>query len=231
MNITTNIELRSPLSVHESEIVKSNITNSDFFIQKAEIEINNEETTTELYASMKYQKEGKYLISIRSKSGIEVVRIFLTNDTILANDRINKKVYCGSASYIKNKYGISFRSLPVIFGDFIEVDNPGKVIIDCIDGRGVFSDNIGEKALMMTIDCKEMKIIESSISSENGVNRIKIKYDDFHKYGNVIYPSVIQIVESKTKSDIRIEIKKLVSDTEEKMIFIPGSNYESIMLK
>jgi hypothetical protein len=230
-SITANIDLGSPSSISENEIVKRNITNNDFSIQKAEVKVNAEETRTDLVASIKYQKEGKYLISIRSKSGIEVVRIFLTNDTILANDRIHKKIYCGSAAYMEDKYGISFRSLPLIFGDFIDVDGAGKEIIDCKEGKGVFLNNMGEKALTMTIDCREGKVIGSVINSENGDSRLEIKYKNFHKYENMIYPAVINIIETKTGSYIRIEIKKIVFNTVEKLIFIPGSNYESIMLK
>ena len=39
-------------------------------------------------ATIKYELPDKYLISIRSKAGIEAARIFITKDTVLINDRI-----------------------------------------------------------------------------------------------------------------------------------------------
>jgi hypothetical protein len=230
-NNTANVDFRSPSYISGSEIGRKNITNNDFFIQKADIKINSEETNTELIASIKYQKEGKYLISIRSKSGLEIARLFLTDDTILANDRIHKKIYYGSVSYMEFKYGISFRSLPVIFGDFIDADSVDLKRIDCREGKGALSDNIEEKAMTVTIDCKERKIINSIIKYESGDSRLEIKYENFKKFEDISYPAVISLVESKTKSDIRIEIKKIVFNTGEQLIFIPGSNYEYIMLK
>ena len=57
----------------------------------------------------------KFLISIKSHTGIEVARIFLTGDSIMINDRINKKLYYGSTSYLKNKYGLTTAVFPVIW--------------------------------------------------------------------------------------------------------------------
>ena len=73
-----------------------NITNKDFNIIKAEIDISTDNEKQKLLGSIKYKTPETYLISIRNKSGIEAARILITSDTIMINDRINKKLYYGN---------------------------------------------------------------------------------------------------------------------------------------
>ena len=101
-------------------IENQNLTKRNFFIQKAEIEILSEEENQKLIASIKFIYPDQYLISLKSKTGIEAARIFITDDTVLINDRINRKLYFGKPAQLKNKYGISPAVLPVVLGDFIK---------------------------------------------------------------------------------------------------------------
>ena len=68
---------------------------------------------------LKFEYPDKYLISIKSRTGIEGARIYISEDTILFNDRINKKMYYGSSLYLKRKYGLTTNFLPLIFGDIV----------------------------------------------------------------------------------------------------------------
>jgi hypothetical protein len=88
-------------------VSQQNITNSGFFIEKAEIEINNDKGKEKFIANIKFELPDKYLISLKSRSGIEGARIYLSKDTILVNDRINQIEYYGTSFYIRKKYGFS----------------------------------------------------------------------------------------------------------------------------
>ena len=60
-----------------------NITNTDFYIQKAEIEFTNKDNRQKFLCSIKYQRPDKYLISIKSRTGIEGARIYVSEDSII----------------------------------------------------------------------------------------------------------------------------------------------------
>ena len=77
----------------------------------------------------------KYLVSIKSNTGIEIARIYLTEDSVMLNDRLNKKLYYGSASDLKKKYGLTTAILPVIIGDYVNDGKSDEESQNCIDGR------------------------------------------------------------------------------------------------
>ena len=74
---------------------RQNITSRGFNIQKAEIEFNNQYGNQKFLASIKFEYPEKYLISLKSRTGIEGVRVFINKDSVFVNDRINKKLYIG----------------------------------------------------------------------------------------------------------------------------------------
>ncbi|MCX6332885.1 MAG: DUF4292 domain-containing protein [Bacteroidia bacterium] len=217
--------------LREAQIEEKNLSNRSFTIQKAEIELDNNGKWVYLIANMRYSREGKYLISIRSKSGIEIGRIFITNDTILANDRVNKKLYYGSARYLESKYGISFGSIPVILGDLMIISERKNEKVECKNGEAKFSERANGRIMDYTVNCDEKKINLAKLNGINGGGSIEIKFRNFLSRGDVTYPGAIEIWENKSQPKIRIEIKKVELDNVEELRFIPGANYEEVMIK
>lgn len=210
-------------------IKKQNITLNKFYIQKAEIEISSQEGTQKVLGSVKFEKPGKYLISIKSNTGIEIARIFISEDTILINDRINRKQYYGSTQFLKSKYGITASVLPVLFGDFIDdnlYDNKSICTDDKLDRIGLI-DGIKIKYI---IDCKKEKIISAIPMKRMSEHNIEIKYSDFFKNGNIISPGEIEINDFLKKIKINIKIKRIESGWNGNVEFISGSRYELIPL-
>lgn len=228
---TVSYEDKSGVTVYEKDLAERNLTNNNFYIQKAEIQFDNNGESVNLLATLKYQKEGKYLISVRTKSGLEVVRILLTNDTILANDRINKKLFRGSTLYLESKYGISFKTLPVILGDYIFDNTLKEEIVDCNNGKAEFYRYSGNKKIIYQINCKEKKVEVASFNSETGEGKIEVRLGDFTGEGNYVYAGTCEIIDNKSNSEIKIDIKKIEFNTDDNLKFIPGNNYEEILLK
>ncbi len=56
--------------VSNEEIRELNLTNNDFNVIKAEIKIINNDEKEKLIGNIKYESGGKYLISIRNKTGM-----------------------------------------------------------------------------------------------------------------------------------------------------------------
>jgi hypothetical protein len=211
-------------------IKNQNITTNNFFIKKAEIEISTQERTQKILGSLKFKKPDKYLISLKSREGIEAARIFISDDTILINDRISRKQYYGSSKYLKTKYGISAAVLPVIIGDYISDtlsdSNPTK----CSGGKMDIDGIVSEIKIRYVIDCKKGKSILVITGNSLNEGGIEIQYDDFFKKGNIITPGKIGIKDTKRKTKIEIKIQKIESPWNGNVEFIPGNRYEIIQL-
>jgi hypothetical protein len=212
-----------------TDLKESNISKNDFFITKAEIEILNNGEKQKFIASLKFKNPEIYLISLRNNAGIEGARIFITKDTILINDRINRKLYYGSARYIKSKYGITTSTIPVIIGDFIHKEEDKITELECSNNRSEVSERNEEKEIKYIIDCRERKISETKII--HGTEGIILLFSRFINYNNRHYPQIIKIEDLKQELQINIKIQKIEFNLIEKVDLIPGKEYEKVILK
>lgn len=211
-----------------STVIKQNISNTNFFIQKAEVEIINGENTESFLASVKYIAAGTYLISLRGKSGIEAARIYITPDTVLVNERINRQLLFGKPAYLEKKFGIPVELVPIVFGDFITGNKNSENVSPCENDRLKLERNVQGVNIIYTVDCRKGKIISATREGSINGRLADFKYGKFLNEGEGFFPSEIQL--DYLGSIMKIRIVKFESPWEGSIEFIPGNNYEQIEL-
>jgi Domain of unknown function (DUF4292) len=216
-------------NIYES-IVNQNVTARNFFIEKADFKIVSGGGEESGIGTIKFMMPDKYLISIKSRTGIEIARIFLTEDSIMLNDRLNKKLYYGSASYLKSKYGLTTAILPVILGDCINDEIPDRDRLTCKEGKINLDAIIKDIRIKYVVDCKYGKSILTLPANGNNSNGLKIEYGKFFRSNGINIPGIIDISESQTNTRIEIKIQKIIFPWEGSLEFIPGKQYEKIHL-
>lgn len=209
---------------------KQNITNEGFFIEKAEIEIFSQEGKEKYLASIKFEKSGKYLISIRSRSGIEGARIYISDDSLLVNDRIHKKLYSGNSFYLKKKYGIAPGLIPLILGDLILNNNYAEKKDSCIGNKIKMDCYVKGVRLNYEIDCSSKKVVLVKQSDNFNKNIIIISFTNFFSIGSHRIAKMIEFEDSQYKIGVKIKIIKAESPWSGSFKFIPGKGYELIEL-
>lgn len=211
-----------------TRVAQQNITQHSFYITKAEIEILSDNRSEEFLASIKFSKPDKYLISLKSKAGIEAVRILVTNDTILVNDRFNRTHYYGSAQNVYRKYRISNKLLSLIFGDYVDkqcIDNEHNMCennvlnVKCTDRR---------TELNYQIDCKKEKVKELKFIDDYGRKEVEIAFTDFFEISGISIPGKIYIAGLMDIRMINITLKKVELPWEGNLDFVPGNKYQRI---
>jgi hypothetical protein len=207
-----------------------NISRSSFYIQKADIEIANSLGKQNLTGTIKYLISGTYLISIKSKSGIEGARIFLSKDTILVNDRINRNIYYGSPKWIKEYYGLEYSILPVMLGDYMDDLSAVMSVEKCLKGKVIVDYVINNKRIVYNIDCKLNKIVSAYFLNNENEGEIEILYDRFFKKGEILAPGIVQIRIIKKDINVKIRIRKIQFPWDGIIDFVPGRKYELIKL-
>ena len=212
------------------DVRNQNVTNTGFFIQKAEIEFINNDDKQKFLCSIKYQKPNEYLISIKNRTGIEGARICLSEDSIFVNDRINKRTYVGTSLYLRRKYGMTVDLLPIIFGDIVlgRDYESGKEL--CENDRLSLKCTVDGIRLIYGIDCKKRKTL--SVSKINNLNSqdFMCKYENFEKKDNKLVPKIIEYIDSKSNMSVRIKIINIDIPWNGTVKFIPGKGYELIDL-
>lgn len=219
------------LSENVLESVKyQNITNQGFFIQKAEIELITESGSENFIGSIKYGKSGKYLISLKSRTGIEGARIYITEDSMLVNDRIDKKLYYGSSFYLRRKYGLDQSFLPLIFGDIILDQKCEVEPLKCSENFSKLDCEVNGVIVNYTIDCKKRKIVSADQISDFVRQGVKINYESFLNLGSILLPRKIEIESTQYNLIMKIRVIKVEYPWTGNIQFVPGKGYEVIEL-
>lgn len=208
-----------------------NLTGIDFNIVKAEVEIMNNGENQKLVASVKYRKPGNYLVTIRNRTGIEAARVYITHDTVLINDRIYRKLYSGSNEYLLQKYGIATNTLPLVFGDYLSSLTEVETLKDCSSGISEIQGYLETKEIWYYLDCMKAKVSAVTISEKTGTAGLNMKFGDFRSAENITYPAQILIEDIREKTQISIKIISVDFTDKRQLEFIPGKNYERIILK
>lgn len=211
-----------------SKVVRDqNITLHNFYIQKAKVEITSNNSSESFLASIKFLYPDTFLISIRSKTGIEAARIFYTKDTILINDRINRKLLYGKPGIAGRRYGITPESFPLVLGDLIS-ENRNVLYSDCLNGEATLNSSFNGSKIRYVLDCEKGKVVSITQEGSNKSVLTSLNFEKFIKETDIIYPSSISIVNDEMKLNIRIE--KMEYPWNGSIEFIHGKNYELIEL-
>jgi len=209
---------------------KQNITNGSFFIQKAEIEINTQNGKLKFIGNIRFEYPDKFLISLKSRTGIEGARIYICKDSIIVNDRINKKMYFGNAKYFSKKFGIDQSIVPVIFGDVILEKRCESTLSNCIGGKADAECYTKGIFLKYIIDCNKAKVQMVSDLNNYRQPEIEIKFSKYLKLNDILIPGIIEFSDSQYNVTGKIKIVKVVYPWTGSVKFVPGKGYELIEL-
>lgn len=208
-------------------VVNNNLTKNSFFIQKADVRLKNQDVTEKVTANVKFRAPDTMMVSIRTFAGIEAARFFITGDTILVNDRINKQILYGKPDNFYRRYGFSIGMAGIIFGDFLGTIKDLSGNINCKPGLAVERNIFSERnKIRYIIDCSSRKATYAEATSFESGQMIKFYYSGFRKSGKITYPVNIRIVNDQIPAEIEIEIKKIDIKWSGSIEFVPGAGYE-----
>lgn len=212
-------------------VIQNNLAKNSFYIQRADINVIQNNESARFTASIKYRKPDTTLITIRSKSGIEAGRALITKDTIIINDRINRNILIGSPSVLGSKYGIDPGLLFAVIGDIVVEEKDKGRSMNCI--KGVYNDRfeINGKSITYQIDCARKKVIKALFEGDFKSGDIIIGFDDMNVSKGLIYPGKVKLVDDLNSIEIVVEIKKIESPWYGRITFIPGSGFKVIKIR
>jgi hypothetical protein len=226
----SNIRNNKDISQIRNFVLDNNLTNENFYLQKGVITLKNEKEERKFIYSVKFNIPDKYLISIKNKVGVEGARIYLSKDTILINDRINRKLLYGNQKDMEKISGFSFFALNMLFGDLAGIEEntqiESKVNNNMMELR---YENSGIE-VKAAIDLKVNKVRNAECLNKRNNDIFRTKYIKFSKEEKHI-PRKIQIENEKENFTARISIFKLQVPWDGRIDFISGKGYSKERIK
>jgi hypothetical protein len=214
-----------------SKLGEYNLTNVSFFIQKAAIEVNSGGVKESMLASIKYRYPDSYIISLRTRTGIEAARVLIRSDSVFINDRINRVLYYGSSKAVMNRYGLRNDIIRVFFGDY--VTSASKLLPEYKCNKGVTTIETVKDGLraVYIIDCKSKRALSVSVFKDRGKDPVLFTFEDYQRIGNISFGNKVTINNIYDYERISIEYSKVESPWEGSFVFIPGRNFEYIEIR
>jgi hypothetical protein len=226
---STEMEISSLSQINTQKTIqlteKQNITNSSFFIERGRISTSGDGGRINLLFTMKYSLSGNYLISLKSTTGIEAFRVYLTEDTVLINDRMNQVTLYGNPFEFEKISGLPSALFKLIIGDFFISGENKEIPPDCLDNSMAINDYYKGLIVKSIIDCKLGKTKMVTLTSGTPNELINIFYSKY-KPDRYKIPGKIEVNDFRRKVKIVIKIEKYSVPWSDEMKFIPGNGYK-----
>ena len=205
------------------EMKSTNITDRPIAINRIIINYENSYESRRLRANAKMDGKGNLLVSIRTFAGIEAARILIGKDTVKVADRINRIYYIGDTKILEEKYGIEYKFINLLFGDFLETDVL-KRRLKCRDGLAEIDDY--KRGIKYTVDCDLYKIIEAVRKFDEEGRIIRGTFSEFTEENGMLYPASIKwdLVVNNLTIDMYMQNIRISDDDE--LIFRVSDSYQ-----
>lgn len=212
------------------DVKNQNVTSKGFFLQKVDIKIITKTFNEKFIATIKFAYPDRYLISLKTRTGIEGARIYINKDSVTVNDRINKKLYFVDKFYLEQNFGITPGLLALIFGDIVLDGRLSSEKLECENSR--LETEIGVKGVRFkyVIDCDKRKSLSVKLLNNYIQNGVEISYNRFFKKSGILIPGEIEVNDYKSNIKINLKIIKIEWPWSGDFDFIPGKGYEIIEL-
>ncbi len=207
------------------KVSAKNLTNSGFFIRKGKIITRSSDARFNLFFTMRFNTQGKYLISIRSRTGIEAFRVYIDGDSVLINDRLNRNVLYGNTRDFAKITGLPVNLLKISFGDFFFNRPSTKDGTDCSKGEILLNDYYLGLTVNSKIDCSRDKVKSIIVSTGEPDKFISVDYSRFRD-DNYSVPGRVRINDPLRKVGITLTIDKYMAPWSGDIEFEPGEGYK-----
>ena len=207
-----------------SRTVRNNLAEESFYIEKGSVVINVNDETKKYLFSLKYQKPDKYLISLRSNTGIEGARIYISEDTVLINERIGKRLLTGRLKDLERLSGFPVIFLNAIFGDLVLSKDLNMREVQRVGNTLIINQSIYGRVSESVLDERIGKVVYMKLLKDSYQNELTLTYSKFKKSLKSI-PEIVEIKELNRNIEAKIKIEKIQVPWTGIIEFIPGKGY------
>ena len=212
------------------EVKKNNLSEDSFFIEKGDFLLTNNNKTTRFIFSGKFEKPDKFLFSLRNITGIEGARVYLTKDTVLINDRIQKRLLYGKPENLEKIIGLPYFIINVAFGDLLMKEDNGKYESERITNTLVLTQHYNGGIWKYVLDVNIGKVKSINFSSKIQNEAAILEYSKFGINDKHI-PGIIEMKDNNRNIRIKIRLIRVKVPWDGKIEFIPGSGYTKEEIK
>jgi len=213
------------------EIRSSNLSSGGFYISRADIDISIPAINIKMIGGIKFRYPDSLFVSLRTRTGIEAVRLLMTDDSVLVVDRINRQILYGDPEDLEKKFNISSNAVYAVLGDFVGSPLTPVEKVNCTDGAFYCETLIEGQVLKYEIDCHNMKPGKAFITDNTTGRQVQAIFADFERYGKKTVPGTLKISLMNGVGNFTVEIRNIQTDWNGNTGFVIPGNYRKVRIK
>lgn|GEM_PF-740778 len=193
-----------------------------WFSAKINTEIKTPKATNNVTVRIRMQKDSAIWISLSPALGIEVVRAFITRDSLIFLDRINEKYFKGDFRYVNElvNTNLDFEMLQALLTGnnftFYEISkfesgtDKDRYVLNTIGRRKLRKELKGQDSLNIILQSiflssQTWKIEEMKLNDLNSNRKLEAVYSGFTAIGEQSFPAGV-LFNFKAKENIEVKL-------------------------
>lgn len=194
----------------------------EWFAAKVNTQIKTPKGVTNVMVRLRMQKDSVIWVSLSPALGIEVVRAYITRDSLIFLDRMNAKYFKGDFHYVNEliNTNLDFEMLQaMITGNnftFYEIDkfesgvDKNRYLLSTIGRRKLKKELKGQDSLNVILQnilmsSESWKIEEMKLKDLNSNRKLEATYNNFIPVGEQLFPEHI-LFNFRAKDNIEVDL-------------------------
>ncbi|MGL1887306.1 MAG: DUF4292 domain-containing protein [Reichenbachiella sp.] len=189
---------------------------------KSKIHVKTETEDIRFIANIRMKRDSAIWISLSPGFGIEAARGLVTKDSVLVIDKLHKEYDKRLISQLTTGFDFKFELSMIegiLLGDLMfPIQNRDD--IKKTSGTYEISQDHGDISITNLIGAQSMKVEEVNAASDTSYNNLNVKYSNFQKLDDNVYPTEINVTanymgkkdRSKKSANITIRHTKVEID-------------------
>ena len=228
---------------HKTKAVSSQfcpIEYTTFSVSKMTLSIAGRGNSFSVNGSLRIRKDSAIMVSIQPFLGMEVGRVFVTQDSLMVIDRIHKRYFKSGFDEVvkKSDVGLNYNVFQAIFTESLfAYDNPQAPQSDFKEGKVgdlIMLQYSKDGVMQEFIVNNEYRVQQASVMSDKTSHTLHWSYSKFNALENgFIFPHQIKFQTSDGKSPKNLDIDYKKVELDKKLVFdssVPSS-YEKVSME
>lgn len=226
-------EIASEPSTQEKTFanIDANTNKFSFYQSRAKANYKDDKQNVSFDVNLVMEKDQYIWMSITAVLGIEVARVYITQDSVKILDRLHRKYIAADFGYIQRLSNVPLKLANLqnlIVGNTLFYNSVQKSVVDTILSNLAIYTYLNTQK-QTTYYSNNFKVLRGSVAEQNQSREMRYDYPSFSNFGSNQYPNHINInIRAEKNIECTFELSNFVFDKKREIQFTVPSGYEVV---
>ncbi len=211
--------------------IEANVNKFSFYQSRAKANYKDDKQNVSFDVNLVMEKDQYIWMSITAVLGIEVARVYITQDSVKILDRLHRKYIAADFNYIQRMSNVPLKLTNLqnlVVGNTLFYNSVQKSVVDTILSNLAIYTYLNTQK-QTTYYSNNFKVLKGSVAEQNQSREMRYDYTGFSNFGSNQYPNHINInIRAEKNIECTFELSNFVFDKKREVQFTVPSGYEVV---